>query len=377
MITVVSNSLIPYYKESFSLDYKTAMYFPMAFFITRVVISLPTSFIMERVGYRKTLKFHLSWCFLGCIAMSALVTTEVLWLTLLGIFLMASGISAIQVVCSPYVSLLSTPDQSIRRQSIATASNSVGTIIAPLLLTIAITVYGYLGFDRTSQQISGLFLCISLIFLAQLVYVNRIELPDIKPHKRSAFLSGLKGLIQCSRFNRLALVLFLYVGTEVCFGTITITYLADEAYGDLGLVRATQLISVYWALMFLGRFLFARYSQTVNAQVVFFVMCSLALVTSLVAIFATNVTTGYLMLAIGLYNSTLYPIVYAQALQAAGQYSAQGAAILIMCSIGGAILPLIQATQIDKFDLSFSYWVPAVSYAVMMILFWSCRERKA
>ncbi|MCL9776545.1 MFS transporter [Vibrio methylphosphonaticus] len=155
----------------------------------------------------------------------------------------------------------------------------------------------------------------------------------------------------------------------MCFGTFTITYLADADYGDLGLVPATQIIAGYWALMFVGRFMFAKYGSRINSLRLFIIMCSLSIMICLLAMLITDVIIGYVLIGVGLCNSTLYPIIYARALSAAKQYSSQGAAILIMCSIGGALLPLAQATMVDRVGLSVSYWVPAISYLLMIGLF--------
>lgn len=369
LITVTSNSLIPHYKQVFDLDYQTAMLFPMAFFITRIVISLPISFVMEKWGYKRTLKYCLYWCLFGCLAMTYFIKTETLELTLLGIFLMASGISAIQVVSSPYVSLLSTSDQSVRRQSIATASNSIGTVLGPILLSLVIIVSSNLGVIDTEQQISILFLIIALFFVVQIFFFKIVDITDIKPEIRMGFLNGLFTLLKQRKFLKLAVVLLLYVGMEVCFGTFTIAYLAEEEFGELGLILATQLIAIYWALMFFGRFMFAKYGHQMNTVRLFTVMCILAITICLIATQVAHLLVGVLMLAIGLFNSTLYPIIYAQALQASGKHNSQGAALLIMCSIGGALLPLIQAMSIDRYGLSTSYWVPVVCYGTMVWLF--------
>ena len=369
LITVVSNSLIPHYKAVFALDYKTAMLFPMAFFISRIAVSIPTSFVMAKIGYKATLQYCLFWCFGGCLVMAYLVQSEELLRTLVGIFIMASGISAIQVVSSPYVSLLASPDKSIRRQSIATASNSIGTVLGPIALSAVIIAASGMGYFKTAEQISILFLCISLFFLTLILYFRAIDLPDIQPNVRRGFWKGLGALIKQADFVKLALVLLLYIGVEVCFGTFTITYLADENYGDLGLVRATQIIAGYWALMFLGRLMFAKYGSRINSLRLFIIMCSVSIMICLLAMLITDVFIGYVLICVGLCNSTLYPIIYARALSTAKQYSSQGAAILIMCSIGGALLPLAQATMVDLVGLRVSYWLPAISYLLMIGLF--------
>ncbi|MFA0067790.1 MFS transporter [Vibrio breoganii] len=377
LITVSSNSLIPYYKEAFGLDYKMSMLFPMAFFITRITISLPTSFVMAKIGYKQTLQYCLIWCLLGCLAMAYLVRSEDLFLTLLGILLMASGLSAIQVVSSPYVSLLSTPDKSVLRQSIATASNSVGTVLGPLVLTGVILIASFFHISSTAHQVSALFLLIALFFLGLLIFFKRIELPDIKPKQIAGFWKGLGILVRDRSFMKLALVLMLYIGVEVSFGTFTITYLADQQYGNLGLVSATQLIASYWVFMFVGRLLFANFGSRINKDYLFSLSCLLAVVVSVFAITHNHIWVGYLMLTVGLCNSTLYPIIYAQALHAAGKQSSQGAAILIMCSIGGVILPFAQASLIDEWALSSSYIAPAIAYILMIGLYWSsakCRS---
>lgn len=359
------------------MDYKTAMLFPTAFFLTRIIVSLPTSFVMQKIGYKKTLKYCLYLCCVGCLTMSYFVQTQILVLTLLGIFIMASGISAIQVVSSPYVSLLSSAKNSMRRQSIATASNSIGTVIGPIVMAGVIIAATRMGVINTSQQISILFLIIAAVFLIQIAVVNSIDLPDIQSRVKTNFIQGYLALFKNSRFMKLLSALMLYIGMEVSFGTFTIAYLADEKVGGLGLTVATQLIAIYWAFMFLGRFTFARYSNRFNSVKLFTLMCVYSVVLSLLATQFTHVIVGLIMLLTGLFNATLYPIVYAQALKVSGKYSAQAAALMIMSSIGGAILPLIQASVIDSYSMSTSYWVPVVCYSMMIWLYRSSVRKES
>ncbi|MFA0544111.1 MFS transporter, partial [Vibrio sp. 10N.222.52.B7] len=103
--------------------------------------------------------------------------------------------------------------------------------------------------DNTAHQVSFLFLLIALFFFGLLVFFSKMTLPDIKPKQMTGFWRGLRLLIKNQQFMKLALVLLLYIGVEVSFGTFTIAYLADQQYGDLGLVLATQIIALYWVLM--------------------------------------------------------------------------------------------------------------------------------
>lgn len=377
LITVSSNSLIPHYKEAFDLDYKMAMLFPMAFFITRVTVSLPTSLVMLHLGYKTTLKYCLIGCLLGCLSMAYLVLEETLITTVLGILLMASGISAIQVVSSPYVSLLDKPEKSVLRQSIATASNSIGTVLGPLILAAVILIATTFGWTQTAEHVSILFVCIATYFAALIVCFHYIHLPDIQPSKKTKFRHGISALCHNQSFRTLAIALILYVGVEVSFGTYTISYLADEAYGQIGLVSATQWITCYWMGMFLGRVGFARLGAKVNVTRLLTCCCALAILISVFAMTIHHVSIGYLMLSVGLLNATLYPIIYSKALHAAGAYREQGAAVLIMCSIGGVLLPLIQAIVIDAWNLHTSFIAPAIAYLAMVALYYKVQHHES
>jgi len=301
--------------------------------------------------------------------MAFCVSTEELIPTLIGIFIMASGISAIQVVTGPYVSLLSTPEHSIRRQGIATASNSIGTVLGPIALSFIIVVTDWFGIVKMGLQISTVFICVALFFFALIIYFRTIYLPDIHSGIRKGFWKGFATLLKNIEFTKLALVLLLYIGVEVSFGTFTIVYLADEDFGNLGLVSATQLIAIYWALMFLGRFIFASYGYRLDSSRLLVILCAFSVLICLIALQTTHRYVGYLMILVGLFNAPLYAIIYARTLKVAKDFSSQAAALLTMCTIGGAILPLFQAMTIDSFGLNASYLVPAVGYLLMIILF--------
>ncbi len=128
--------------------------------------------------------------------------------------------------------------------------------------------------------------------------------------------------------------------------------------------------------MFVGRLLFAKFGNVVNKHYLFSLSCAVAAFISVIAMYQNHLWVGYLMLVVGLCNSTLYPIIYAQALHASGKQSSQGAAILIMCSIGGVVLPFVQASLIDELSLSTSYVAPTMAYIAMIVLYWSSLKHR-
>lgn len=375
LVTVICNTLVSHYQEIYALDYKTVMLLLMAFFITRVIVSLPTSFVMNKIGYKATYKYALLWCVVGCLFLSMMVLMGDFTYLLIGVFVMASGITAVQVVCSPYVTLSADPSQSTQRQSVATALNSIGTIAGPILLTAFFVIALHFGSDKKEQQIALLFFLVAIAFAVQFWMQRRLNLPDIFPAKKEPFMVGLRSLVTNASFMKLSLVILLYIGGEVIFGTLTISYLANEELGGFTLNVATQLITFYWLGMLTGRTLLAKFSHALNVSRLFSYSCLFVIATSLCAIYIDYWAVGLLLLLIGLFNATIYPIVYSQALKAAGRFNSQGAAILIMCSVGGAIFPMMQASVIDSFGFTFSFWVPAVMYLLMLVLYYSSLKK--
>lgn len=348
----------------------------MAFFITRVIVSLPTSYVMNKIGYKATYRYALLWCALGCLFLSIMILLGDFTYLLIGVFVMATGITAVQVVCSPYVTLSAEPLKSTQRQSIATALNSIGTIAGPILLTTLFYIAFHFGAEDKAVQIAILFALIAVAFAAQFIIQYRLPLPDIFPAKKAPFMLGLKALILNSEFMKLSAVILLYIGGEVIFGTLTISYLSKEELGGFSLETATQLITLYWVGMFIGRTLLAKFSHALNVSKLFYASCLFVIFTSIATIYIDYWIIGLLLLLIGLFNATMYPIVYAKALKAAGNFNSQGAALLIMCSVGGALFPMLQAAVIDSYSFTLSFWVPAIMYASMLLLYYSSQKRK-
>lgn len=369
LVTVLCNSLVSFYQNYFQLSYSTVMLLLMAFFVSRVIVSLPTSMCMERLGYRATLRFSLLWCALGCGVLALFVIGDSFMLLLLGVFVMATGITALQVVCSPYVSLSALPEKSTQRQSVATASNSIGTIIAPTFLMLTTLLITHLGIGKETAHISVLFVGIACAFIFLYRYYSTLDIPDIRPQKQKGFWLGLRRLLQNQKFVYLMIVIALYIGGEVIFGTLTISYLADPSLSAMSLNKATQLITLYWAGMFIGRLGLASYGHRFDTGRLF-VGCSCVVVAiSAIAVVWQHFIVGYLLLSVGIFNSTMYPVIYSKALIYAGSYRSQAAALLIMCSVGGAVLPMLQGIVIDRVGISWSYMVPCIIYVMMLILY--------
>lgn len=330
----------------------------VAFYLAPFVVCLPCAKWMMRFGYRRALVLAL-----GLAASGAAIIAGSLWRPsfvgcLAGIFIMAMGVAAMQVVANPYVNRLGDGRSAAGRLSLASSINSFGAALAPLLLAGVLTSSGVL----VSVLYIGLMLGGSSLLL--ILYLSRIDdFHDVG----NRVASSLFTLCRYPQFRSGVSSIFVYVGVEVSIGTTMISYLNDAALGGYSLAQATSFIALYWGGALAGRFLYGLLAHYCRVRLLFCLCTTGAMLLTVAAMVLANRTGGYCLVAVGLMNSVMYPVIFSRTLSGLEGYSAPISACLIMAGIGGGVLPFIQGMAIDSVGLRFSFLVPALGYVFLLI----------
>jgi FHS family L-fucose permease-like MFS transporter len=367
LLTALNDVLIPHLKALYTLNYVQAMLVQFCFFGAYAIVSLPAGALIRKIGYQSGAVTGLVIAAAGC-ALFYPASMSGYGLFLLGFFVLAAGITILQVAANPYVTVLGDPRTASSRLSLTQAFNSLGTTIAPILGGILILSAGAEQVSEASSvQKPYLVLAGALLLLAVLFAFAR--LPKIEHAD-----DGVVQLDTATRASVLshphllmgAIGIFLYVGGEVSIGSFLINFIGEPHIAALSAADAAHYVSYYWGGAMIGRFVGFAVMRYVSPgkTLAFNAAVSIALI--MVAIFGHGQMAMWAILAVGLCNSIMFPTIFSMALYRLGKFTGQASGILCMAIVGGAIVPFVQGMVADAVGLQWSFLVPAACYAFIL-----------
>jgi FHS family L-fucose permease-like MFS transporter len=359
-ITALNDILIPQLKESFSLSYTQAMLVQFCFFGAYFIVSPFAGKLIEKIGYVKGIICGLCTISLGCLLFYPAAEISVYALFLLGLFVLAAGVTILQVSANPYVAILGPERTAASRLNLAQAINSVGHTLGPLFgAALIFGTAATVSTSATAVQLPYLILAAATALVA--VGFLFLKLPAIKNHnddtvQASTSLWGQKHL----RFGVIAI--FLYVGAEVSIGSFLVNYLSDSNIAGLSQMQASTMVSYYWGAAMIGRFVGAALTRVVAPMYILAINASIA-----IALLCTTMSTSgelamWSVIAVGFFNSIMFPTIFTLAIRGLGQQTGRASGLLCQAIVGGAILPLIQGVVADQYSIQFSFIVPIFAY---------------
>lgn len=382
LLTALNDVLIPHLKALYTLTYVQAMLVQFCFFGAYFIVSLPAGMLIKKIGYQKGAVTGLTIAAAGC-ALFYPASNSGYSLFLLGFFVLAAGITILQVAANPYVTVLGDPHTASSRLTLTQAFNSLGTTVAPalggfLILSGSVLSLAELAKLPQAQQVAyratqaasvqGPYLALAGALLVLALAFAFARLPKISHTDDGLSLAGVAKGSALSHSHLLmgAIGIFLYVGGEVSIGSFLINFLGEPGIAAMTPDIAAKYVSYYWGGAMVGRFIgFAamRYVSPGKA-LAFNAACSIALI--LVAIFGHGHTAMWAILAVGLCNSIMFPTIFSMALHNLGKFTGQGSGILCMAIVGGALVPFAQGLLADTIGLQWSFVVPAACYTFIL-----------
>ncbi len=377
-ITSLNDIIIPKLRELFTLDHASSMLVQSAFFLAYALFSLPAAAIVRRMGYLRTAAIGLVTMTAGCLLFIPASTTATFGMFLLALFTLGAGITVVQVVANPLISLLGAPATAHSRLTFAQAFNSLGTTIFPRV-GAALILGGLAGVS--AAQLSGsaldayrteasraivhtyLGLAVALLVIAAVVWSRRNRLHEQQDQAgtvRQAF-----GLLRRPRFGLGALCIFLYVGAEVAIGSLIVSYLVQPGIWATSDAVAGRYVAFYWGGALVGRFVGAGVLRLVSPGKVLAAAATGAILLLLLSANSTGAPAGWALLAIGLMNSIMFPTIFGLASEGLGARAAEGSGVIATAIVGGAVIPLMTGALADRSSLQFALCLPAACYAVI------------
>ncbi|BBM02616.1 sugar MFS transporter [Microbulbifer sp. GL-2] len=367
-ITCLNDILIPYLKGVFDLSYAQAMLVQFCFFGAYFLVSLPAGALLSRIGYQKGIVVGLSVAVIGCLLFIPAGRMEIYGLFLGALFVLASGITILQVSANPYVTMLGDERTAASRLTMTQAFNSLGTTVAPqfgALLILPAAGVAITTARSSAVEIPYLILAIVLAVLATVF--GLLKLPRIvNISKPAASMEDSESAWNQRHLVLGALAIFLYVGAEVSIGSFLVNFIAEDSIAGLQESDAAFYISLYWGGALVGRFVGALVMRYISAGKVLGI-CSIGSCALLViTVTGSGFLAMYAVLAVGLFNSIMFPTIFSLALAKLGVATSQGSGILCQAIVGGAIVPLLQGVLADQVGVQISFVLPIFCYLYIL-----------
>ncbi len=379
-LTSLNDVLIPHLKAVFEMNYAQTMLIQFTFFSTYLLMSVPAGKVVAIAGYKRSIVMGLCVAGVGALLFFPAAKLPSYPLFLFALFVLASGITLLQVSANPYIALLGEAQSASSRLTLAQALNSFGHTIAPLLIgpmILSIAVVGsvelaqmpatqqaaYRIAQAESVQLPYLGIALGLFVLAAFVVLFRLpaltEATERADHQRHTFAEVLR-----HRHLRFGVVgIFVYVGAEVGIGSFLINYISDPRIGAFDEATATRYVAYYWGSAMVGRFVGSFLLRRVEPRVLLGVFAIGAM-----ALLATTMSTQgdvalWSVVAIGLFNSIMFPTIFTLGIEGLGPLTSKASSLLVMAIVGGAVVPLLQGLLADRVGVQTAFVLPLLCYA--------------
>ncbi len=366
-LTNLNSNLMPHLKSIFNLSYGPAMLAAVAWFFAYLVFSVPSAKLIEAVGYKYTMVISLFIMVVGAVLFVPAAKYVSFSLFMMAIFVLATGVTALQTSANPYVSILGPEHSAPARLTLSQAFNSLGAAAAPLvvgrfILTDPSKVASKASIAHTVQ---GPYLAIAASLFVLGFAVMLLHLPaitatrDFRPASDGSPMMGRS--IWSYRHTVLGMVgIFFYVGVEIALAAIAISYFRTQGLSSIE--TASLLASFYYLFIMIGRFVGSGAMKWIAADKLLTGLGVLGVGLLFVSMSTHGLVAIWTLVLCGLANSIMYPTIFALGIAELGPMTSEGSGIITMGNVGGAVVPYLFGVLADKIGIQYAFIVPIVSY---------------
>ncbi|HJS13197.1 sugar MFS transporter [Sphingopyxis sp.] len=398
-ITVINNTLLPHLRSVFELDYTQTTLIESVWFIAYAVASMPSAFLIERVGYKRAIIIGLLIMAAGALGMVPAARIPSYEITLLALFVIACGIALLQVAANPYVAVIGPPESSESRLTLVQAFNSMGTFFAPYF-------GGYLILSRTTggnslegaqltaaerladaqaTQLPYIMVAVVLVVIALVFW--RAKLPALGAATRRAHASERTTIPLWKvwahpiyKHRNLAFgipAIFIYLIAEIGVANLFINFAILPEIAGITPAKAAHYLMLLWGGMMVGRFAGAFIMRAFPANKVLAVYASAALLVMIGAATLHGPVAMWCLILVGLCHSIMFPAIFAMGIKGLGPLTEEGSGLLIMAIAGGALV-VVQGWLADTVGLQNSFWLTAAcELYVLFYALWGSKPTQA
>lgn len=390
-ITVINNTLLPHLRSVFELNYTQTTLIESVWFIAYFVASIPSAKLIERVGYQKSLVVGLLVMAAGALGMMLAASIPSYGVTLAMLFIIASGITLLQVAANPYVAVVGKPETASSRLNLVQALNSAGTMVAPLF-----GAYLILGRSKGGTAEAGTVLTqaerladaqsvilpyglVALVLVVLAVVIAKFPLPAMSSANSRVAKEDRKHLSLWSHRNLVFGIpaIFIYLIAEIGVANLFVNFVSQPDIANLTHEQAGRYLTFLWGGMMVGRFVGSALMQKIDAGKVLAAFSVGAFIVMLVTVFAQGPVAMWSLILVGLFHSIMFPTIFTLGIKGLGPLTEEGSGLLIMAIAGGALV-VAQGWLADNYGLQTSFLLTAAcELYVLFYALWGSKPTHA
>jgi FHS family L-fucose permease-like MFS transporter len=384
-ISVLQDILVPHLRAIFDLNYNQSMLVQFFWFGAYAVMSMPMAFLLQRIGYKKSLVTGLVLMAAGALALVGAGRLANFEAHLVALFVLASGVALLQVAANPYVAVIGPPETSHSRLNLVQAMNTVGDTVAPMFgawLILSRTKAGTADAGAVlsaadkiadARSVELPYIGIAIVLLVLAVIFSILKLPDLNASAKRVAREERRKLSLWKHRNLVWGVpaIFMYLICEIGVGSLFINFLKLPEIGNMTAADAGGgPLTALWGGMAVGRFVGAWLMTFIEAETVLAGAAIGAFGLLMVTVFGSGPMAMYALIAVGLFHSIMFPTIFTLAIRGLGPLTEEGSGLLIM-AIGGGALARLQGWIADMHGLQVSFLYPAA--AELFVLWYALR----
>ena len=407
-LTVLVQLLLPHLRDVFGLNYTRTGLIVFFFFLPYLLFSIPAGYILTRTGYQRGIILGLALIALGALLFHPAADERSFSLFMIAIFVLGSGITFLQVAINPYVAVLGSETTTPSRLTFSQAFNALGTTFAPIAAAVYLLKDEvknaaeinhldyidrsiYLQAEALAIQIPSLYIALGAIILALIFSVTKLPYVNLTTEEEINKESCLY-LLKKSSLLLGAIGIFVYVGAEVVIGSFAVNYFVEiniakeilesptmstlliglgKVLGsDLTLADPKAIVAIfltfYWGNAMIGRFIGAYLTKVFAPAKVLMLSSSIVILLILISINADGLLSMWSLLLIGLFNSIMFPTIFALSSEGLGEMKTQASAILCTMIVGGGFIPLLYGFFTDYVGFRMAFFILILCYGYIL-----------
>ncbi len=372
-ITVINGTLLPHLRSVFDLSYTQTTLIESVWFIAYFFASIPSAKLIERIGYQRSMVVGLGMMAAGALVMVPAARLPSYEVTLFALFVIASGITLLQVAANPYVAVVGSPETASSRLNLVQAFNSAGATLAPLF-------GGYLILGRTTsgtaaagaaaltpaekladaQSVVLPYLIVAAVLAVLAIVIARFPLPAMGAATQRHAKADRAGHSLWAHRNLVFGIpaIFIYLIAEIGVGNLFINFVSQPEIGNLTHQQASNYLFLLWGGMMIGRLVGAFVMQKMDAGKALAIASVGATIVMLIAAVTTGHVAMWALISVGLFHSIMFPTIFTLGIRGLGPLTEEGSGLLIMAIAGGALV-VVQGWLADHYGLQTSFFLTA------------------
>ena len=398
-VTWINGALIPFMKTINELTEAQSYLVASASYISFVVMALPASYILNKIGYRKGMSLGLIIMGIGALVFIPAAEARTYWIFLLAIFIQGMGMTILQTAANPYITILGPIESGAKRIAIMGIANKVAGALGSLIFgaillsgidevkekvgTVSAEERGQL-LDTMADSVFTPYVVMAIVLFVLGILIRKAPLPHVEADSSEEVKDGETSKTSIFQFPHLwlgVLTLFVYVGAEVIAGDTIIAYGISLGFtGEEAKFFTTYTLMAMVATYALGVLLIPKY---LKQDMALKLSAALGIILSVCILMTTGFTSVLFVAALGIANALVWPAVWPLTLEGLGKFTKTASALLIMAIAGGAIIPPLYGRLVDsnKHELiangiaetdaaataaTGSYWILIPCYAIIL-----------